>query len=68
MNEVFVSLKRWRSETDDDINFVLVDGKNCSWQLHEGHDGRLAGLGSIFGPKRQPRYHWKALIKGFILV
>jgi hypothetical protein len=47
------------------IFFSLVDGKNCSWQLHEGHDGRFDGLGSKIGPKLPPKYHWKALIKGF---
>jgi hypothetical protein len=68
MNEVIVSLYHRHGKTDDDINFFLVDGKNCSWQLHEGHDGRMAGLGSNFRPKHQPGYHWKALIKGFLLV
>ncbi len=48
--------------------FFLVDGKNCSWQLHEGHDGRMANLGSNFRLKRQPRSFEKALIKGFLLV
>jgi len=28
-----------------------VDGKNYSWQLHEGHDGEMDGLGSKIGPK-----------------
>ena len=27
--------------------------------------GRLAGLGSILDPKRQPRYRWKADSTGF---
>ena len=49
-------------------NIFLVDGQNCSCQLHEGHNGRMAGLGSNFRPKRQPRYHYKALTKGFLLV
>jgi hypothetical protein len=30
--------------------------------------GRFAGLGSKIGPKPPPRYHWKALNKGFRLV
>ena len=28
------------------ILMFFVDSKHCSWQLHEGHDGRFAGLGS----------------------
>ncbi len=39
--------------------FFLVDGKNCSWQLHEGHNVRMAGLGSNFRPKRQPRCRYR---------
>jgi len=34
-----------------------VGGKNCCWQLHDGHNGRFAGLGSKIGPKPPPRYH-----------
>jgi hypothetical protein len=65
---VLFQRQRWAGSADDDINFFLVGGKNCSWQLHEGHDGRLAGLGSKIGPKPPPRNHWKALINGFRLV
>ena len=36
---------------DEDINLFLVGGKNYSWQLHEGHDGEIDGLGSKIGPK-----------------
>ena len=46
MNELKVLFQRWSGSTDDDIIFLLVDGKNYTWQLHEGHDGRFAGLGS----------------------
>jgi hypothetical protein len=60
--------EHWVGSADDVINLFLVGGKNCSWQLHEGHDGRFAGLGSKIGSKPPPRYHWKALIKGFRLV
>jgi hypothetical protein len=63
-----ISFQHWVGSADDDINLFLVGGKNCSWQLHEGHDGRFAGLGSKIGSKPPPRYHWKALIKGFRLV
>jgi hypothetical protein len=52
---------------DEDINLFLVGGKNYSWQLHEGHDGEIDGLGSKIGPKPQPGYQLKAHIKGFRL-
>ena len=54
---VLFQRQRWAGSADDDINFFLVGGKNCSWQLHEGHDGRFAGLGSKIGPKPPPIYH-----------
>jgi hypothetical protein len=63
-----VSFQRWAGSADEDINLFMVGGRNCSTQLHEGHDGRFDGLGSKIGPKLLPRYHWKALIKGFRLV
>jgi len=28
-----------------------MDGKNYSWQLHEGRNGEMDGLGSKIGPK-----------------
>jgi len=62
---LMISLQHWAGSADDDIDLFLVGGKNCSWQLHEGHDGSLAGLGSKIGPKPPPGYHWKALIKGY---
>ena len=68
MDQLMVSFQRWAGSADEDINLFLVGGKNCSWQLHEGHDGRFDGLGSKIGPKPPPRYHWKAPIKGFRLV
>ena len=36
-----VSFQRWAGSADEDINLFLVGGKNYSWQLHEGHDGKL---------------------------
>jgi hypothetical protein len=68
MDQLMVSFQRWAGSADEDINLYLVGSWNCSWQLHEGHDGRFVGLGSKIGPKPPPRYHWKALIKGFRLV
>jgi len=65
---VHTTCQHWAGSANDDINLFLVGGKNRSWQLHEGHDGRFAGLGSKIGPKPPPRYHWKSLIKGFRLV
>ncbi len=67
MNEsmVMVSFQHWAGSADDDINLFLVGGKNCSWQLHEGPQWEICSLGSKIGPKPPPRYHWKALIKGF---
>jgi hypothetical protein len=47
----------WVGSADEDITLFLVGGKNCSWQLHEGHDGRFDGLGSKIGPKPPPSYH-----------
>ena len=41
MNELMVWLQGWCRKTDDDINLFVVGGKNYSWQLHEGHDGKL---------------------------
>ena len=40
----------WRYALNHRINFFLVGGKNYSWQLHEGHDGEIDGLGSKIGP------------------
>ena len=58
----------WRRKTDDDINIFVVGGKNYSWQLHEGCDGEIDGLGSKIGPKPPSGYQMKAHIKGFGLV
>jgi hypothetical protein len=41
---------------------------NTIWQLHEGHDGEIDGLGSKIGPKPPTGYQMKAHIKGFRLV
>ena len=71
MNELMVLFQHWTGSADDDITIFLVCNINCSWLLNEGHDcdGRFAGLGSKIGSnKPPPRYHWKALIKGFRLV
>ena len=51
MNQLIVSFQRWAGSADEDINLFLVGGKNYSWQLHEGHDGEIDGLGSKTGPK-----------------
>jgi hypothetical protein len=67
MDQLMVSFQHWAGSADEGINLFLVGGKNCSWQLYEGHDGTFDGLGSKIGPKPSPRYHWKALIKGFRL-
>ncbi len=64
-NCIIIALAQWNWWW---YEFFLVDGKNCSWQLYEGHDGRMADLESNFRSKHQPRYHWKALIKGFLMV
>ena len=48
--------------------YLFVGGKNYSWQLHEGHDGEIDGLGSKIEPKPPPEYQMKAHIKGFWLV
>ncbi len=52
MNEVIVLLWHWHGKNDDDINFFWWTAKTVagSYKLHEGHDGRLAGLGSILDP------------------
>jgi hypothetical protein len=59
MDQLMLSFQRWAGSADEDINLFLVGGKNCSSQLHEGHDGRFDGLGSKIEPKPPPRYHWK---------
>ena len=41
MDQLMVSFQRWAGSADEDINLFLVGGKNYSWQLHEGHDGKL---------------------------
>ncbi len=51
MNELMVWLQGCCRKTDDDINLFVVDGKNYSWQLHEGRDGEMDGLGSKIGLK-----------------
>ena len=68
MDQLMVSFQRWAGSADEDINLFLVGGKNYSWQLHEGHDGKIDGLGSKIGPKPQTGYQMKAHIKGFRLV
>jgi hypothetical protein len=61
MDQLMVLFQHWAESADDDINLFLVGGKNYSWQLHESHNGRFAGLGSKIGPKPPQRYRWKAL-------
>ncbi len=68
MDQLMISFQRWAGSTDEDINLFLVGVKNYSWQLHEGHDGEIDGLGSKIGPKPPPGYQMKAHIKGFRLV
>jgi hypothetical protein len=51
MDQLMVSFQCWAGSADEDINLFLVGGKNYSWQLHEGHDGEIDGLGSKIGPK-----------------
>ena len=51
MDHLIVSFQCWAGSADEDINLFLVGGKNYSWQLHEGHDGEIDGLGSKIGPK-----------------
>jgi hypothetical protein len=51
MDQLMVSFQRWAGSADEDINLFLVGGKNYSWQLHEGRDGEIDGLGSKIGPK-----------------
>jgi hypothetical protein len=68
MDQLMVSFQHWAGSADEDINLFLVGGKNYSWQLHEGHDGEIDGLGSKIGPKPPPGYQMKAHIKGFRLV
>ena len=41
MNELMVWLQGQCGKTDEDVNLFVVGGKNYSWQLHEGHDGKL---------------------------
>jgi hypothetical protein len=51
MDQLMVSFQHWAGSADEDNNLFLVGGKNYSWQLHEGHDGEIDGLGSKFGPR-----------------
>ena len=67
MSEFMVSFQHWAGSADDDINLFLVGGKNCSWQLHEGHNGRLL----VWALKLGPRLHQDTigkLSKGFRLL
>ena len=64
MDQLMVSFQHWAGSADEDNNLFLVGGKNYSWQLHEGHDGEIDGLGSKFGPG----YQMKAHIKGVRVV
>jgi len=68
MDQLMISFQCWAGSADEDINLFLVGNKNYSWQLHEGHDGEIDGLGSKIGPKPPPGYQMKAHIKGFRLV
>ncbi len=68
MDQLLVSFQRWAGWADEDVNLFFVGGKNYSWQLHEGHDGVIDGLGSKIEPKPPPEYQMKAHIKGFWLV
>ena len=56
MDQLMVSFQCWAGSADEDISLFLVGSKNYSWQLHEGHDGEIDGLGSKIGPKPQPGY------------
>jgi hypothetical protein len=69
MDQLMVSFQHWAGSANKDINLFLVGGKN-SWQLHEGHNGEIDGLGSTIGPKPPPPpgYQMKVHIKGFRLV
>ena len=53
---------------DIKIYVICLPHRNDSWQLHEGHDGEIDGLGSKIGPTPPPGYQMKAPIKGFRLV
>ena len=68
MNELMVLLQGWRRKTDDEINLFVVGGKHYSWQLHEGRNGEIDGLGSTIVSKAPPGYQMKAHIKGFRVV
>ncbi len=50
MDQLMVSFQCWAGSADEDLNLFLVGGKNYSWQLHEGHDGEIDGLGSKLDP------------------
>jgi hypothetical protein len=67
-DQLMISFQRWAGSADEDINLFMVGVKNYSWQLHEGHDGKIDGLGSKIGPKPPPGYQMKAHLKGFRLV
>ena len=41
IDQLMVSFQRWAGSADEDVNLFLVGGKNYSWQLHEGLDGKL---------------------------
>ena len=58
MNELMVSFQQRAGSADDDINLFLVCSKNSSWQLHEVHDGRFAGLGSKIGQLSLRAFGW----------
>ena len=70
MDQLMVLFQCWAGSANEDINLFLVGGKNYSWQLHEGHNGEIDGLGSKIGPKPPPPpgYQMKVHIKGFRLV
>jgi hypothetical protein len=68
MNKLMVWFQHQAGLADGAEFFCEGHRKNWLCWRWQGHNGRLAGLRSIFGPKHQPRYHWKALIKGFWLV
>jgi len=53
MDQLMVSFQCWAGSADEDINLFLVGGKNYSWQLHEGHNGKLM----VWALKLNPSLH-----------
>jgi hypothetical protein len=59
LDQLMVLFQHWAGSADDDIILFLVGGKNCSWQLHDDHEGDLL----VWALKLDPSLHQDTIEK-----